>query len=91
MTQNQLKCQNGFLQVGDIIKAYHAGYHKVTGIDPKQGSTGIVEYIRVDKKAKRTRKCDAAWCYRIDIDAHCKMLHEDIDELHRKLSLAKAI
>lgn len=83
----KLQCRNGFLEIGDICTGYHKGYWKVTGLKERQGSTGIVEYTRIDKKANKS--CDAAWCTKIDINQHCRELHEEIDQLHALLTKAK--
>lgn len=65
------------LKVGDIITAYHAGYHKVTGIERRfdyQGKefNSIIHYVRVangqGKRARSSKKrCDASFCEKVTI------------------------
>lgn len=62
------------VKVGDIITAYHKGYHLVVAIHPRSrketggsGSSSIVYRTIVDRHLKPstknvTRQCDAWWC-----------------------------
>lgn len=56
------------LKVGDIICAYHKGYHKITGFDwdDSQSDHGLVIYVTLANKTmkfgKATNCCDLAYC-----------------------------
>ena len=53
-------------KIGDIITAYHKGYHVITGFD---GHLLKYEKVLSDKLTKvgRTKNtCDKAWCRKVD-------------------------
>lgn len=63
------------IEVGDIISAYHAGFHRVTevqkrGADPETHNDLVVYTKLLDGNMKPCRKtkncCDAAYCIKID-------------------------
>lgn len=55
------------LKVGDIICAYHKGYHKITRFDWSMGqsSHGLVRYVTLGSKMKfgsAEKCCDISYC-----------------------------
>ena len=56
------------LKLGDLITAYHQGYHELVKIELRRSNTPLFHYVmRFDSngrpsKAKRVRTCDAAYC-----------------------------
>ena len=64
------------LQIGDLITAYHKGYHKITKIDPPR-SDGIYiiyyEQILTSKftkpRAKIEYRCGDGWCEHLNMES----------------------
>lgn len=65
MTDTKLK-----IAVGDIITAYHAGFHRVISIEPREGEGALVRYVQVlagnGNKARPVQNvCDELWCLKV--------------------------
>lgn len=57
------------IKVGDIIVAYHSGFHEVTDIEERKGGLPpLVYYVQIAdskgkrRKGRRTLKCDMCFC-----------------------------
>jgi hypothetical protein len=60
------------LKVGDVITAYHSGYHVLTRIEKRNGHNPLAHYITIlDGKCNKHRKpivrqnCDMHYCKRV--------------------------
>jgi hypothetical protein len=57
--------------VGDVITAYHSGYHVVTKIQPRGRTSDLLYYVQIANsagdriKGKRERSCDAGYCKKV--------------------------
>ena len=69
------------LQVGELITAYEAGYHIITGFEYRDGMTPLIYHVRVvcdagrKVKGTKTMVCDASFARRLT--------KEDIENLYR--------
>lgn len=70
-------------QVGDIITAYHKGYHIVTAV------ARCLSYTRVDGNRRTQNSCDHLWCKKVDIDELHKKLVAEADALRDALLKAR--
>jgi len=86
------------INVGDIVTAYHSGYHKITEITPRYEIGGsprvpLFTYVLVAKAdgtlAKRssiTKECDASFCRHVKQEL-AKTITKKKEELARLESL----
>lgn len=72
------------LQVGELITAYHSGYHILTGFDYREGQTPLILYVtvlRADgtkvKKPSTARTCDASYVRKIATEDALRIFRED--------------
>lgn len=68
MEDYNMKNKTNGVKIGDVITAYHKGYHIVTGIIPRGQSMAIIQYRTVldrsftPKKGMSIKECDASYC-----------------------------
>lgn len=70
-------------KIGDIIIAYHKGYHKVTSVG------ACLTYVRVDGKRRTENMCDRLWCEKVDVEELHKQLITEADRLRDALLAAQ--
>lgn len=61
-----MRDDNG-IKIGDIITAYHKGYHRVTDIIPRKGAMSLIQYkmimdSKLNKRRGNEKTCDASYC-----------------------------
>lgn len=66
--------KNGFvsdydetIKVGDVIRAYNSGFHRVTKIESRPHSTPLISYTKIckedgSKSSALKSSCDASYC-----------------------------
>ena len=77
------------VNVGDIITAYHAGYHRVltVGVEGKGASYHLVTYERVlDKNGKKAggkpQRCDSSYCVKVTPSLANDIIAKEMSVVH---------
>lgn len=74
------------ITAGDLITAYHAGYHIVTRIEFRGETNDLIHYQTVangvgkEVKSKTEKRCDVAYCTKLDRESVLKLYEEEIQE-----------
>lgn len=80
-------------RVGDLISAYHSGYHIVTEIEFRELYDPIIRYIRVvnkNGKAVKTKNvlgCDSSYCHIITKKFIDQLLNDELEIANSKHKL----
>jgi hypothetical protein len=84
------------IKVGDIITAFHSGYHRVTAIYDDSDFGTMVQYTRVaDSNGKSTKKtensCHIGWCEKITLTRLDKMYVDNYNQITNKHLLLRKL
>ena len=84
------------IKVGDIITAYHKGFHRVTEIQKRHGTTPLIYYYKVldsnyNKCKPKKNCCDAYWCERITLEGLKKEFERQCAHFQTKFKIIETL
>jgi hypothetical protein len=91
MSKNEFK-------VGDIIRAYHKGFHRIVDIEKRsigkdKTDSPLLTYERIldskmsPAKGRKKNRCDAEWCVKVEREQIVKEMTDQIEHFKRGYEL----
>jgi len=66
-----MELSTGQFKIGEVITAYHSGYHVVVSITFRDNASDLLGYVQIANNVgkrvngKATRECDASYCKKV--------------------------